>query len=301
MRRFLKENRRSLLMLMAMTLGVTFYPPLSRFDAALEGCIAPVLIFAMLFVTFCKVRMRDLRFRPIHLALILFQIVAAPLSYYMFLPFGEVVAQGAMACFLAPIAMAAVAVGALMGANVITLVSYTLICNVVMSFVIPVFLNLFGNGECTVAEIFVRVVPLLVAPIVVAQTLKRVWRRAAKWIGARSQMAFYMWLFLMMVTLARTTNFTILHFDQYPLSTMLMLAAVALFACLVQYGLGKAIGSRFDDRVAGGQSLGQKNTVLTVWLAQTFLSPISSIAPTAYIIWQNIVNSYQIYRHDKRG
>lgn len=35
-------------------------------------------------------------------------------------------------------------------------------------------------------------------------------------------------------------------------------------------------------------------------MAQSFLDPISSIAPTAYIVWQNFVNSYQIYRHDKR-
>ena len=47
-------------------------------------------------------------------------------------------------------------------------------------------------------------------------------------------------------------------------------------------------------------SLGQKNTVLAVWMAQSFLDPISSIAPTAYIVWQNFVNSYQIYRHDQR-
>ena len=48
-----------------------------------------------------------------------------------------------------------------------------------------------------------------------------------------------------------------------------------------------------------GQSLGQKNTVLAVWMSQAFLDPISSIAPTAYIVWQNFVNSYQIYRRDK--
>jgi len=57
---------------------------------------------------------------------------------------------------------------------------------------------------------------------------------------------------------------------------------------------------RYGDAPAGGQSLGQKNTVLAVWMAQSFLDPISSIAPTAYIVWQNFVNSYQIYRHDQR-
>ena len=36
-----------------------------------------------------------------------------------------------------------------------------------------------------------------------------------------------------------------------------------------------------------------------LWMAQSFLNPLSSIAPTAYIVWQNFVNSYQIYRKDR--
>ncbi len=57
---------------------------------------------------------------------------------------------------------------------------------------------------------------------------------------------------------------------------------------------------RFPPPV-GGQSLGQKNTVLAVWMAQSFLDPISSIAPTAYIVWQNFVNSWQIWRNGKQN
>ena len=45
----------------------------------------------------------------------------------------------------------------------------------------------------------------------------------------------------------------------------------------------------------------RKNTVLAVWMAQSFLNPLSSIAPTAYIVWQNFVNSYQIWKKDRKG
>ncbi len=78
-----------------------------------------------------------------------------------------------------------------------------------------------------------------------------------------------------------------------------MLALVALGACLIQFKVGRMLGRRYGDPAAGGQSLGQKNTVLAVWMAQSFLDPISSIAPTAYIMWQNFVNSYQIYKKDR--
>ncbi|MFI3306644.1 MAG: transporter [Rikenellaceae bacterium] len=299
--RALRDNRRPLLMLTSMLVGVIFFLPIARVDDMANNNAAPLLIFLMLFVTFCRVRIRDLRITWLHVILVLFQVVATPLVYYVLLPVGgEIVAQGGMVCFLAPIAMAAVAIGALLGANVTTMVSYTLICNLVMAFVAPIYLDLFGNGECTFAQILGRVVPLLLAPLVMAQLLKFVWHNAAEWIGGHSQMSFYMWLVSMALTLARTTRYIVDVSDTITFATALALAAVAFASCVAQYGVGRLLGRRFGDGVAGAQSLGQKNTVLTVWLSQAFLYPVSSIAPTSYIIWQNLVNSYQLYRHDRR-
>lgn len=298
--RHIKQNQRPLLMLLFMVSGVVFYRPLSVVDDMANNTFAPILIFGMLFVTFCRVRLRDLRITPLHIILVLFQLLASPLVYYLALPLGDIVAQGAMICFLAPIAMGAVAIGALLGAEVLSIVSYTLICNFAIVFVAPYYLDIFGNGECDFSQILSRVAPLLLAPLCCAQLLKRVWASAADWIAKHSQMSFYMWLLSMIVTLARTTKFVVLTSDSIDTMTGLSLAGVALLACISQYSIGRLLGRHFGDSVAGAQSLGQKNTVLAVWLSQAFLFPISSIAPTSYIIWQNLVNSYQIYRHDRK-
>ena len=108
-----------------------------------------------------------------------------------------------------------------------------------------------------------------------------------------------MWLVSLVVIIGRTTAFILDLHDASP-ATELWLAFAALVICLVQFKVGRTLGRRYGDAPAGGQSLGQKNTVLAVWMSQSFLDPISSIAPTAYIVWQNFVNSYQIYRHDRR-
>ena len=107
-----------------------------------------------------------------------------------------------------------------------------------------------------------------------------------------------MWLASLLVIIGRTTAF-IIDLHDASLSTELWLAFAALVICLVQFKVGRMLGRRYGDPAAGGQSLGQKNTVLAVWMAQSFLNPISSIAPTAYIVWQNFVNSYQIYKKDR--
>ena len=65
--------------------------------------------------------------------------------------------------------------------------------------------------------------------------------------------------------------------------------------CVLQFYAGRRIGLRFSDRIAGAQGLGQKNTVLAIWMALTYLDPIASVGPAAYVAWQNIINSAQLY------
>jgi bile acid:Na+ symporter, BASS family len=81
--------------------------------------------------------------------------------------------------------------------------------------------------------------------------------------------------------------------------TEVLVAAGALVMCISQFLLGRGIGRHYDDTIAGGQGLGQKNTILAIWMAQMYLNPIASIGPGSYVLWQNIINSYQVWRHRK--
>lgn len=141
-----------------------------------------------------------------------------------------------------------------------------------------------------------RVAPLLISPFVVAQLCRWLTPKAARWIGSHTMIPFYIWLWSLVVIMGKTTYFIIQSGTSH-LATEIVLAVVALVICLVQFGVGRWLGKRYGDVAAGTQALGQKNTVMAVWLAQSFLNPLSCVAPTAYIVWQNIVNSYQIYKH----
>ena len=81
--------------------------------------------------------------------------------------------------------------------------------------------------------------------------------------------------------------------------TMIWLALGALIVCVLQFWIGRKVGRRYGDAVSGGQSLGQKNTLLAVWLALAYLNPIASIAPASYVAWQNIINSWQLMRKEQ--
>lgn len=288
---------------MAMPLGMLVGVLLCREVAWLEqhtaGMLTPTFIFLMLFFTFCRVDARKIRFSGMHIWLMLFQIVGSVAVYWALSYFSPVVAQGGMICVLAPVAMAAVVIGGMLGANIETMAAYSLLCNVVIAFVAPILLHHFGNGECSMGQILQKVAPLLIAPFVAGQFSRFCLPKVSGWVSRHSQISFYVWLMSLVVIIGRTTCF-ILDYSEADRGIEIALAAVALAICVVQFTTGRALGRKYGDAAAGGQSLGQKNTVLAVWISQSFLDPIASIAPTAYIVWQNLVNSYQIYRQGKR-
>lgn len=295
-----RQTVKTIAMPLAMVVGAVLCRPLAELEAASLNMLTPMLIASMLFLTFCRIDLRQMRLKWIHLWMLVVQIVGGVAVFLALRPLlGEVVAQGAMMCVLAPIAMASVVIAGMLGANVAPMVSYSLVCNLVTAIVVPPILHLFGNGTCSFVEIISRVAPTLIAPFVVAQLLRLVLPRAAEWFARHSSYSFYLWLFSLVLVMGRTTAFIIdTEADSF---VEIELALVALILCIAQFRLGRYMGERSGDRVAGAQSVGQKNTILAIWMSLNFLDPISSVAPTAYIVWQNLVNSYQIYKKGKGG
>ena len=287
---------RSIAMPICMVVGVLLYYPITLFDEWSDGITTPLLIFLMLFCTFCRVSIREMKPTMLHLWLMVAQIIATFVVYVALRPLGDTVAQGGMICALTPRAMGAMVLASMLGAKVETMATHSLICNLAIAFIAPPILSAWGNGTCSVLIILLRVTPLLILPFVLAQLCRWLTPKVAKKIAKKSMLSFYMWLISLVIIMGKMTT-TILESGVENIRTEIILAAVALVICLVQFGVGHWLGCKYGDKAAGAQALGQKNTLFAIWLSQSFLNPLACIAPTAYIVWQNIVNSYQIYRH----
>jgi BASS family bile acid:Na+ symporter len=81
---------------------------------------------------------------------------------------------------------------------------------------------------------------------------------------------------------------------------LLLIAAVSLLLCFVQFMVGKYVGRFFQSTIEAGQALGQKNTAFAIWIAYTYLNPVASVGPGCYILWQNIVNSWELWQHRRK-
>lgn len=296
------QNRRTIALPIAMVLGGVFY---EFFDKI--GFLPPYLIFAMLFVTFTRVSPRDLRFGKLHWTLLAIQIlggVGIYLVFHLFHIFDEVVAQGLMMSVFAPTAMASVVIAGMLGANVTTMATFCLLSNVSVAFIAPVLFTAIGAHPGmefwqSVGIIMTKVGPLLILPFLLAWGLEKIAPKWHKAVRERQQISFWLWALSLTIVMGRTVKFII---DQ-PRGNwfdMAILAAGSLLLCLGQFAAGRYFGGRSGDKVAGGQSLGQKNNVLAIWMSQTYLDPLSSIAPAMYVAWQNIVNSWQLWRYNRK-
>lgn len=96
--------------------------------------------------------------------------------------------------------------------------------------------------------------------------------------------AFYLWAVALAIVSGQTVR-SLANSDA-PVFVEVLIALAGLAACCVQFYLGKRIGGHYNDRISGGQALGQKNTVLAIWMSYTYLNPLSSVGPGSYVLWQ---------------
>ena len=223
----LHRNVKTVAMPTAMVVGALLCRPISALEELSGQMITPTLIFLMLFVTFCRVKPSQMKPSMLHVWLLLVQTVACIGVFLLLRPLDLILAQGAMVCVLAPVAMAAVVIGGMLGANVATMATYSLLCNMAVALLAPVILTFTGTGACTFAQILARIAPLLVMPFAAAQFCRLVIPKAAKWVGDHSQISFYMWLASLLVIIGRTTAF-IIDLRDASLATELWLAFAAL-------------------------------------------------------------------------
>lgn len=290
--------RTTFAMPVCMTIGAILYRPIYQLDQMTGEWLTPIFVFSMLFLTYLNVNIRQMRIRWIHILMLAVQFIGGLLVYWALRPFGETVAQGGMICIAAPVAMASVIIGSLLGANITDMTSFSLLCNITTAFVAPLLLNYTGNGECTVLQILSRVAPLLVGPFVAGQIFRVAFRKATQKIVSYRMLSFNIWIVSLTILIGRVTMYIFMnHTESWGVE--IALALIAMVLCVLQFTLGHWLGKRDGSEIAVGQSMGQKNTMLSIWMSQSFLSPLACIAPTAYIIWQNIVNSYQIYHYRK--
>lgn len=268
--------------------------------------IQPILIFSMLFLTFCKVKFSDLHFARWHWWLLALQTISFSLCALIVinseLGHWALVIESFMLCMICPTATAAAVVTMKLKGNPATLTTYTILINLATALLVPALVPLMHpSAEHNFINSFLiiisKVFPLLFCPFLLAMILRRINSHITEWFARYKDLAFYLWAVALTLAIAVTCK-TIDH-SHCPVIYMAGIALASAVACVIQFAIGRYLGRKYGEPISAAQSAGQKNTVFAIWMGYTFMSPLSSLAGGFYSIWHNIYNSWQLYQVQK--
>ena len=286
----------------------------ARFFSPLMDDLLPVFMFLVLFVTFCKVDFH--RMRPVawHFWVLLFNLlfVAIIMAIALYQPLfshathssSKILLEALLMCIIAPCATAAAVVTQKLGGSLEQMTTYTFLSNFLTVLLVPVCFPMLEKGAdvsfmAAFWKILSQVVLLLVLPMLLAYIVKHGMHGLHRRIVNIRDLSFYLWACSLMIVTGTTVK-NIVHAEA-SLFLLMTIALLGLAVCIVQFAVGRFIGHFFGHTQEAGQGLGQKNTAFAIWLSYTYLHPLSSVGPGCYILWQNIINSVEIWLQRKNS
>jgi len=301
---FFKTNA----LFICMIVGILFHSFIARLSF-----IAPYLLFFMLLITYCRVSFRNIRPKALHLYLGFVQLAGCLLVYFTLKPFNSDLAEGCMLCVLAPAATTSVVIAGLLGGSVTVMATYSILSNLSVALIAPCVFSAFGAYGLTVGEdinfiqaffsICIKVMPLLLGPFILSFILNKATPAVHRHLRNKQIYSFWLWAVALTIVMAGTTSKLIemIEGNHTIFTNIVWIALGAAAVCLLQFQIGWFIGKKYNDKIVGGQGLGQKNTILAIWMANTFFNPLVAIAPASYVVWQNLINSYQLWKHQRNS
>ena len=286
------------------------------------GVFQPLLIFLMLFLTFCTIEPKDLKMHRWHWWLLLIQggmfvllglVAIAALRWFPARGNSLVVLlESAMLCFICPTATAAAVVTRKLGGDVPGITTYIVLINILTALLVPLIIPMIQPESSldfwtSFGMIVAKVFPLLITPCLCAWLVRYLAPKLHRKLMSYPDLAFYLWSVALTLAIAITTK-SIVN-SSMSVSLILGMAFISLVSCIFQFSVGRYIGNSYKPRnrsvqpsarasevrkITAGQSMGQKNTVFAIWLGYTFMTPETAIVGGLYSIWHNIYNSWQL-------
>ena len=287
---------RPAMIVVPLVLGM-FFPQLS----ALNFLIRPLLI-AMLFMVYLQLEVKELKPRAAHWAILGANVAIGIAAYLLVrLTGNRELAWAAFFIGITPTATAAPVIMNLLHGRVGFVVSGFVVTNVGVSLaLVPLIPAVTGQMDLGFMLKVLRDLLLIMAlPLVLALAVRKVHPPAEKWPKRFKMLSLSMWSVMLLVISAGASDFLRRNRGVSPW-TVVGIAGIAAAICAVNFTLGHFIVPRRFRR-EGSQTLGQKNTMLTLYLAQTFASPLAALGPTFYVICHNAWNSCQLFMYDRRS
>lgn len=271
--------------------------------------IFPFCVFLTLFTTFSKVDFHKMRLTRWQLSLIVSQLILIVLNVAFIKLFPrsnetKLLLESMLTCIIAPCATAAPVVTGKLGGDINTMTTYTLISSMLCAFTIPSVFPLLEKVEgvtfiTSFLIIMEKLAIVMLLPLLLGWVVRHYVHPVYRFIMAHPNLSFYFWA----VTLSITTGVTVKNIchSECGLFLLLLIALLSFSICLLHFKIGRYVGHKYHEIINCGQGMFQKNTAMAIWVSYMYLHPVASIGAGCYVLWQNIINSWEIAEHQKKS
>ena len=210
MRVAIKRSQLKTLMLpIAMVGGAVFYPWMGHLTF-----LSPYLIFIMLFITYCKLKITDFKPNKFEVSLLAIQMILAGVAYSLTFFWNRTLAEGVFICFFIPTATAAPVITSMLGGSISKVATYSLMCNAFIAVAGPLVLAALGeHTEMTFLQSFKlilsQVFPLILMPLALALLLRYSLPKVHSKIVNMQQLSFYLWAISLFIVVGSCVSFAI--------------------------------------------------------------------------------------------
>ena len=291
---------RSVLMPLAILLGILL-PEVHVISPMMPFCIG--LMMALTFISKVPPQEHGYTFKIEIRALVsgIF-LCAVLLGLEKLFGLPRAIVLGGMLICLCPPANAAPVMAKLLGGNPILALKIFLVGSVIACFSIPLIFGYFCPPPAGMEHldfvglskaIFNSIQPIITIPIAIALGLRSFYPEVADKLEKFQKYTMFIWVFNVFILLSKAS------YDVRALGVKKLwqdgdfqaTAILSLVLCLLLFFLGWFC-ERKSHPIEGSQSMGQKNTMLVIWIAQLYAGPVAALCPTFYVVWQNLVLSW---------
>jgi BASS family bile acid:Na+ symporter len=193
---------------------------------------------------------------------------------------------------MAPTAAAAPVMTRFLEGRVDYVMSAVVVTNSFSALALPLVLPVLSPGDRAGINLvaLLNTLTVVLLPLIATQLLQTFLPKFVHVLQPFKGAGFYFWMAAIYLATAKATYFIEVE-STSPWSLIVEIAAISLFLCALNFGLGRWLGGT-DWGQEMGQSLGQKNTLFSIWVCLTFLTPAIALGPMFYIVFQNLYNSY---------
>ncbi|MGD8836877.1 MAG: hypothetical protein PVJ19_18180 [Desulfobacteraceae bacterium] len=278
--------KKSFLLFLSILFGI-FFTQAAKFSFLIYYLLMVMLFFPLLD---CKIPFRVFKDKKIYV-LLCANISIGLSGYFLLRSFDQSLAFCAFLVGITPTATACPAVMGYLKGKVEFAFAAVIVTNIFMSFFLPLAIYAISDQPIGVHSIFFKTLSVIFIPLIMGKVIKHLFPKIREILIKQKHIGFYSWLVVCFLAVAKASSF--IQGSSAGLNDIILVACISGIVCCVNFSIGRRLGGKHFS-LEMSQTLGQKNTTLTIWIGLTYFNPLIALGPIFYLIYHNLFNSYQL-------